>query len=168
MTIVTCEAPAVPRPRYSVIPLDAGVTALKASPRVALIAQIDGVGRVKVKGEDDQKYILYLGFLTSIEAQRMQDWLGARQVGKYDRGTDSGCNKPRFVERPELYADPCVAFELKIHRPPAALIDRVISADLARVQVEADTAAAIEAKAKADEAVRFAADVALAHWELGI
>ncbi|WP_218082288.1 hypothetical protein [Anthocerotibacter panamensis] len=88
----------MPRPRYSVIPLDAGVTAVKLSPRSALISQVNGLGKVKVKNPDADKHILYLAFETSIEAQRMQGWLAIREIGRYDRETDSGCNKPRVIE----------------------------------------------------------------------
>ena len=119
MTTVTLDRPTAQRPRYTVQALDKFVTAIKLSPRVTVIRNVE-----------TDKDIVYFGFDTYEEAVKLREWMNARKFGPYNRVNDAGTNKPRKSERLTQ------AWELKVHRCPTQWIEQAVNADLKRVERE--------------------------------
>jgi hypothetical protein len=107
----------VTRPRYTVQPLDPGVIAIKLSPRVMVIRNVE-----------TDKDVTYFGFDTFEEAVTLRAWMDARDFGPYNRVKDAGTNKPRKSERmPQPW-------ELKVHRCPQKWVEQAVKADNARAE----------------------------------
>jgi len=99
--------------------LGEGVVMSAPSPRVRILWHHNGQG---------EHVIAYLGFVDAEVAQACYQWLVAR-VGKYNRKTNCGVNKPRRARR----VDDCL-LEIKWHDPPADVLHRFIEKDLSRAQ----------------------------------
>jgi DNA-binding LacI/PurR family transcriptional regulator len=99
--------------------LDPGVVMSTPSPRVRVIYDN--------RNHATQKEILYVGFTDKATAEACYSHLLAKGHRHYDRATDTGMNKPRKAERVDG-----MAWEIKYHRPTAALVDQFVTKDLAR------------------------------------
>jgi len=105
--------------RAKLTQLDVGVVMSAPSPRVRVL--FDN------KNHPQQKVILYVGFADKQAAEGTYSWLLSHGFSHYDRTTDTGSLKPRKAERVEG-----MAWEIKIHRPSAELVNRFVTKDLAR------------------------------------
>jgi len=79
------------------------------------------------RNHSTQKAILYVGFTDKASAEIIYQWLLSNGIHHYDRATDTGSLKSLKAERVDG-----MAWEIKIHRPTAALVDPFVTKDLAR------------------------------------